>query len=334
MVEQDSSVMTPDEAGAFVAQWVQHRKIGVLELDEKLGVDETQVPSLVRQAKGRMSMERWLVEKQPQSLAMKKGWIPVLLALFIGTALGCFLMSTFFSNTPQAQAGADASHPKIEVTTSDPPPVLHSDRKDDTSTHPRFTLPPMDGGLHTVADPHFSANLKGWETQAALAPKAVPVSPQFAAAQRNTVDVTQWVGSRIPRDLIIQMVTPNGIFEMRGVISKDYRFAQRLATRDLVAPLEAMLRFMSNQRIATSTTVEHSNGQPALQVNLHLGWARSQASIAISSDQKMNLVKLVEGPNSELAKHLCNPLLGQIHAYGLMLFAAHGSIRRGVMGVP
>ena len=128
MTDLDETPISPDEAGAFVAQWAQHNKVGISELTTRLGVSEEQAGSLLRQAKGRLSMEKWLAEKQPRPIGLSSQWATSLAIFAIGCAVGCVLTSYFLpgaaSPPPSAQLNTAEQY---QVTFSNPTSPASSD---------------------------------------------------------------------------------------------------------------------------------------------------------------------------------------------------------------
>ena len=117
---EGQSPLSPDEAGAFVAQWAEHNKVGVSELAKRLGVSDEQAASLMRQAKGRISMEHWLADKSSRRSGKSAPWKVMLPIFAIGCALGAFVTSYLAPGGSTASYSESSMPPKYQVSFSDP----------------------------------------------------------------------------------------------------------------------------------------------------------------------------------------------------------------------
>ncbi len=105
MVEQQESALTPEEAGAFVAQWVDTHRVTLPELAQRFEVESAEALSLARQAKGRLNMEAWLRDQQPAKRIPASFWLLVAAALVAGGLIGCLIMQQL-SPSPGSESPA------------------------------------------------------------------------------------------------------------------------------------------------------------------------------------------------------------------------------------
>lgn len=117
---EGQSPLSPDEAGAFVAQWAEHNKVGVSELATRLGISDEQTASLMRQARGRISMGYWLADKSSRTSGKSAPWKVMLPIFAVGCALGAFVTSYLAPGGATASFSESSTPPKYQVSFSDP----------------------------------------------------------------------------------------------------------------------------------------------------------------------------------------------------------------------
>ncbi len=122
---EDQLPLSPDEAGAFVAQWAEHNKVGVSELSKRLGVADDQAASLMRQAKGRISMQQWMAGKSTRASGNSAPWKVMLPIFAIGCALGAFVESYLSPGGATSSVSESAPPAKYQVSFTDPASVAN-----------------------------------------------------------------------------------------------------------------------------------------------------------------------------------------------------------------
>ena len=300
MVDEDKPTLTPEEAGAFVAQWAERRKVDVAELSRLLGVDEAEAVSLLRQAKGRVHMQDWLLENRQRTAFKDKLWAWLIVAFVVGGAGGCFVMSYFAP--PAASVDAQARQlppPPIQVSSGITPPEPF--RGPGASPFGGPMPPDRDSAAGDRTDPNIEATRLGAQAGAMLGDLTVsighrptnsgapviaePTSPgQPTSSERIIVptrtfhDLTNQLPTPLPADAVVELDCPAGFFKIRGATTNDYVNAMKIRDRQLINPMVELLTYAIN----TDTASPHGDAGrdlPIGRIRVHVGKASGSASI-------------------------------------------------------
>ncbi len=89
MKDNPKEILSPEEAGAFVTQWAERNPVTAEQLAEHLSIDPKDIPGLMRQAQGRLSMSSWINTAQSSSASSHTyPWVLKSLILIIPLLLG------------------------------------------------------------------------------------------------------------------------------------------------------------------------------------------------------------------------------------------------------
>jgi len=349
MENEEQVILSSEEAGAFVTQWAENQTVSVADLAARLGIDETRAASMLRQARGRLSMERWLSDKQPKTPSWRGLIWPVLAALLIGGALGCFITG-YLMPTPLASAPPRQELLKPEITASVSQSPAETNSSDTSDTKAGAGTPATPSGeaasseVHAEATSRQTQDLSGPEDAGAklgqmMAQQTISVgrpistSPsgsghrvagpsqgKYTPTTKPPVDLTDEVNTKIPNDLQIELETPDHTYFIHGVLTKNYKNAQRIHERDLEEPIQKLLQFVIRQELGAVSDRSKSGGMNEATVRVRVGRAAAKTTIAWESGQRDQILKQVGDFSSPLYTELCVRLVKVIHALGQMLF--------------
>ena len=344
MVDEQSTALTSEEAGAFVAQWAELHKVSVEELAAKLGVTQEQIPSLLRQTKGRLSMERWLQEKQPKKSPINKLWAPVLIALVIGAGLGAFAIGYVFPTpAPSASPLTPLPPPDIKASVTEPPAATDGQPKDsgpatrsqDNSVERHTSNDSPDSGA-TAAGKAVGDVMGKLTTNIGSAPPrdggpglvVRAGASGKASAQDNLprIDIGSKIKSKLPDDLVISVGTQKALYYVRGKTLRSSWQAQKIEKQDIDPPLKECVRVVVGLELAGKASDSTQDGAPVATVRVHVGQASAQVTVPWSIKSKGELLGELTPLHSQLTADLDGKLISAIHKHGSDLFISLGGL--------
>jgi len=343
MVNEELTELTPEEAGAFVAQWVEHRKVGIEELAALLGVEDVQIPSLMRQAKGRLAMDKWLGERRPRVSTWRSYIYPVGAALILGVGVGCFIVGFLLKSPPMSAPALQVNLPPpgIETSVSQAPPTVNSGApvsKPDGAVSPTAhseNEPIPNGGPSDIGG-------KVGETIAFLtvppvgkAPtpdnQAVKLPHQGVGLQTDSlprIDLSKIIQPAMPADLAILVSTPMAHYYIRGQQKRSVPLAHKIQKQDLDGPILAAVHYVVDQELQTDSPSPYRGDVAIAYLRLRVGQAMVQIPIPWGTSSRDQILRTLEPLHSPLTGDLDQRLLKSIHEYGAELFTTTQKLQR------
>ncbi len=336
MAEEDQSKLTPDEAGAFVVQWAERRDVEISELVKRLGVDEAQATSLLRQARGRLHMQAWLQEQRPSGGLGQKPWFLLGVAFVVGGIVGCIVMSYLHPATGVTEA---------QARPLPPPPVTVSSNGTLPENNP--SMVPLSTGNRVSTQPPFASDETQNPAAARIGDRAGavigdltgglgqrPAAPQGVIQSRSTLagkptsastemlvyhDLTNTLRTQLAADIDVELDCPAGYFTVHGLRTEDYTNALKLKQRDLEIPMVALM----NYAIKWGKGKPHAQDVPTARIRIHVGAATASSSIHWN-DKLPDQLESYKDSGHPVYGELSSLILQAIRHFGPKLFAHQG----------
>ncbi len=340
MIETEQTVLTPEETGAFVAQWAEQHRIGVEELARRLDVPEAQAASLLRQAKGRVAMNRWLDEKQPKSSPLIHKWPMLAVAAVVGAALGAFVTSQFWPSGPAAAGTAPLPLPPpgIQVTTTNPAaPTEQTARPGGSATgiqadnHGPVAAPHP--SIHSMAPP-MGQLPGGW----AMGKVAGPLNGQMRPVGHSDtsgfhpvpagammpdgkpVSVNDQIKAKIPADLIVLVRSSHGAMIVNGETTNNLRLATGIRREAICETVRDLLSCFEAHGLTPTSADPKSAWGKDMQLEIWLGSAHLDQMLTWDSPSGSLLKQSIGNPYSGFYDVSVSNLQQQIRQAGKHLF--------------
>jgi hypothetical protein len=337
MIETEQTVLTPDEAGAFVAQWAEHHRISADELAKRLDVSEDQAISLMRQAKGRLAMEKWLSGKQPATARVFTKWPLIVGGVLVGAGLGAFLTATFWPSSTPVVAAAPLPPLGIQVQTMDPvrssvasvssvngaPGGIPSTTTGTTSAppaairsvHPSMTQIPGGFSMGRVSPPTEGKAPR--VTRSTFRPGSPPFNETMP--DRKPTNVNNLIKANIPADMIIEIRTSHGAMVINGQTTNNLRKAQAMRRESICEPLRALVGCFAVQGL-TPGPGDTSVGSKKIQLEIWIGAAHVTRTLVWEPPGGGQVRDDINNPFSGFYDLLTPELSAQIRSAGTHLF--------------
>ena len=356
MIENERTKLSPEEVAAFVAQWAEQHPTDLQKLSDILGVDESTSESLMRQAQGRISRNKWVAGQGASSKTSSMTWLYLSGALLVGAGLGAFLVSTFLSPKPATEATSSSVSPKVEITTENTPignptiPKLgHSSAgaavpggrtgwgPNISSNHhvgqlggpPRVTNVKPKNAPGVKADSTTMTSLSG--TSVLHLPKTLGNQNQDSEGPLMVVDPTDLnlpledatakLSSKLPNDLKVEMFTPVKRFVFKGAETRNVQATINLNQNDLAKPIQNSLAYVVERGMLPSEVTARPQRSPSLRIRISVGSAEAFATLPWIPAQKAMLLSLAKSNNSLFFMMLVGPLMSRIRISGNHLFS-------------
>ncbi|MDR3690647.1 MAG: hypothetical protein P4L46_14815 [Fimbriimonas sp.] len=322
-----SDVMTGDEAGAFVAQWVDQNPIGFRALADRLGIDSDQAARLRRQSLGRLSMQRWLSEQHPTRKRSKRAPGRLLVSIAIPTIAIGVVVAILATQRPSHDTGGGYS-----------PPVNHT------------RLIASGPFNHAVARPMSAGGTMGFGIQQAhsIGPKFGAFAAQNAAPEEGSTarpqlqnragiehlqgtDLTKKVistGVAVPDDLAVDLTTPVGKFFVQGPRRLNLDSAYALRAADLVRISRALLQEVLAAH-AKASSLQASKLPLTATLRLKLGILDATGNFDWPTDKVDRLVESFLDSDDSLQSKLVHPFIDLIGNAGSKIFFKSRLIQSG-----
>lgn len=359
MVDDGRPTLTPDEIGAFVAQWAQRRTMDLAELASLLGVDEAQAASLLRQARGRTHMDAWLQDQRPQRGIERWLWGIVAGCLLFGCLVGGLIANYLGNSTDRQPENRPLNPPPIQVSTTEPtanatsPPAI----KVETEAKPADSSGVMGDGDLSRENP--DAAKVGAQVGRMLADQTVilghrPISGATPAGlggpmENRSILKTQLVETRLepipvdvahmyhdmtdhlktplPSDAVIELQTPTDYYTMRGPQIKNYKDAARIKAQELIEPMWELLMYSVNSNLGQQYR-RHSNGKAIGRIRIAVGQSAASVMIRFSDGKPDGAIDYAK-KDAGLYRDLSKQVLDGIKTLGPNLFVEPARVLTG-----
>jgi len=322
MVDEEQSTLTPDEAGAFVSQWAERRNIDVSELAERLGVDESQATSLLRQARGRLHRDEWVRKKNSQKSRLSSQIGPILGGVLLGVIVGCLAMKLFTQSSSPAEDQKLPPDPQIKVTTSDnqPPP----------QNNPNSTgvTPPSGGAGASPPGPGSFVGHPIGPSGAISPPQAAAVNmePQATVNGPRFFDLSNTLATPIPGDLMVELGSPMARYTCRGPAVSDVQNALNIDSKAIEGPIRELVSYAIEKELSIPRDRTHPMHSKSGRILISMGRALASTRIAWNFEEPEKL-RLEESVDAKCYGELSSTLIKSIKEYGPTLFLPRGKPR-------
>jgi len=335
--EEKPQKLTPDEAGAFVAQWAERNPVSLEELIEKLEIDSIEARRLMSQATGRVSMQKWMAQKKPgkpfDGVSLKAPIVACICAFLLGGFLVFVLMPRFLRGRRPFFGGP--SRPTLGSVVGGPGQAIVTAADGTALTRPPFSPVPGDG------DPIQRIGLKAGSDLAQLTvnPPSSPTTssstgiPQdrlwrkfFGSDPHPNVPLTDLnetlmrSKTPVPSDVFFAVVTPESMYTAYGDLRNNLQLAQRLKLAEVCKVLDAMMAIaIRNSKLPLPPSQLHS--MPRGGIMVRIGNAAAFWPLRWTADNRASLENLCKDPNDSTVRTYLGPLIDQIRNSGEALFA-------------
>jgi len=133
--------------------------------------------------------------------------------------------------------------------------------------------------------------------------------------------VTQQLGTRIPRDVVVEMITDKRVYVIRGPTTKNPQNAATLTPAELTASVQAFLHYMLTLGMRPALKPGDLGPPPSLRISLIVGHAYQTTSVRWDESARGELTALAHNPDDPFYTLLVAPLLSRIKDIGAMLFS-------------
>ncbi len=316
IVEQEQTTLSPEEVGAFATQWAEHRKVGVEDLANRLGVDKSQAESLLRQAKGRLNMEAWMRKVQPKEAWWQSQWTMVGLGVFGGAILGCLLTKLFMPNPDLSNVRANPLPAQNFKT------IITSPGQATPPSRPPRGSGPTPGPAIGMAVPEFHPAIRRGAGMAA-SPFSGGGGPMTHISQGGFVSSSKakaksysmFLAASVPKNIMMQLELPGEKkFELQGQISKNYADAAQITDAEITAGIQVLLK-----QVMSEPAVQEASKDTKARLLVNLGLAVVSREIPWDAKHPAQLKKLLD-PSSPVLGELSSSLVTTIQSYGPGLF--------------
>ena len=351
MDEHGSQKLSSEEAGAIVAQWYERNPVGLDDLVRRLEIDPTQVESIRRQARGRMSMEAWLLGQKSTSDHRPTFNLKPYVAILVVVVLlgGPFIVL-------KSRIGSNLDIPRGSIQEPDQIRVLSNSGQQPRSSveqvmgaspvvlHPEFeqsNVPPetvlgRDVGAQ-IADSMNFPTVPGHAPDSPVAGHAVPIrssqgqlkSPHpgmggmRAAPMSYLHNLTEELaknGIIVPSDLRIVLSTPTATYLATGKMAKNVSSAKNLTVSGLSQVLQAFVIMVLKDDLLPTSPDSPSEASWAM-IRMDLGQASARQPLHWVNSERNGLLKKFLNERDAISTSFIAPFLKDIQKAGSNLFS-------------
>ena len=351
MDNHGSQKISSEEAGAIVAQWFERNPLDLDDLARRLDIPPDQLESLRRQARGRMSMEKWL-SSQKTTVAPKRGlqfrpYMAIVGAqLIVGLVFGVlksrasieegrvrgamqdFDQIQFIDNTGKRPRTA------VEQVTSSPPTVMRFDPGQ--ANDPGETVLGRSLGAQ-IADNTITPSVPGHPSF--HSPSTYQEPPRVgggrlqmphpgmggmrAAPRVNVINVTSDLGRinvNLPPDFRIILRTPNAIYLANGDTTRNVRNAKLLTSGVISPSVQAFIKMVLKYELIPTKPDSPSEASWAM-LSIELGNINSHQPIHWVKSERGNLSEQFVKVNDPMQRTFIEPFVKRILKAGPEVFS-------------